>query len=142
MLRSIAHELVGPIFWRYAHQISSGLQEYIEALSFAHYVEYGGLVSYEQAQANLCDDSGLPVGRTYMPSFAPALMKKILWLHPQLFPLPLPDYVLGICDLTGELMRLAISSISKPNGRMKASQISLFVRGCKAGKNMFERVGD
>lgn len=31
-------------------------------------------------------------------------------------------------------MRLAISSISKPNGRMKASQISLFVRGCKAGK--------
>ena len=31
-------------------------------------------------------------------------------------------------------MRLAISSISKPNGRMKASQISLFVRGCKAGE--------
>jgi predicted translin family RNA/ssDNA-binding protein len=56
--------------------------------------------------------------------------------HPQLFPLPLSDYVLGICDLTGELMRLAISSISKPNGRMKASQICLFVRGCKAGKTM------
>ncbi len=34
-------------------------------------------------------------------------------------------------------MRLAISSISKPNGRMKASQISLFVRGCKAGKTKF-----
>jgi hypothetical protein len=34
-------------------------------------------------------------------------------------------------------MRLAISSISKPNGRMKASQISLFVRGCKAGKTEF-----
>src|SRR5260221_3470940 len=88
-----------------------------EALSFAHYVEYGGLVSYEQAQANLCGDSGQPVGRTYMPSFAPALMRKLPWLHPQLFPLPLSDYVLGICDLTGELMRLAISSISKPNGR-------------------------
>src|ERR1700678_4041352 len=56
----------------------------------------------------------------------------------QLFPLPLSDYVLGICDLTGELMRLAISSISKPNGRMKASQISLFVRGCKAGKTKFQ----
>ncbi|KAI9511802.1 Translin [Russula earlei] len=109
MLRRTAHELVGPDFWRYAHCISSGLQEYIEALSFVHYVEYGGLVSYERAQANLCDDTG----------------------HP-LFPLPLSDYVLGICDLTGELMRLAISSISKPNGFMKASQISLFVRGCKA----------
>jgi hypothetical protein len=34
-------------------------------------------------------------------------------------------------------MRLAISSISKPNGRTKASQISLFVRGCKAGKVLF-----
>ncbi|KAI0004135.1 Translin [Russula compacta] len=109
MLRSITHELVGSRFWRYAHNISSGLQEYIEALSFVHYIEHGGLISYERVQANLCDDAGQP-----------------------LFPLPLSDYVLGVCDLTGELMRLAISSISKPNGRMKASQISLFVRGCKA----------
>jgi predicted translin family RNA/ssDNA-binding protein len=62
MLRSIAHELVGPRFWRYAHNISSGLQEYIEALSFVHYVEHGGLVSYERVQANLCDDTGQHVG--------------------------------------------------------------------------------
>lgn len=61
MLRSIARELAGPRFWRYAHNISSGLQEYIEALSFVHYVECGGLVSYERAQANLCDDTGQPV---------------------------------------------------------------------------------
>ena len=53
MLRSIAHELAGPSFWRYAHNISSGLQEYIEALSFVHYIQCGGLVSYERAQANL-----------------------------------------------------------------------------------------
>ncbi|KAI0001823.1 Translin [Russula vinacea] len=107
--RSIAHELVGPRFWRYAQNISSGLQEYIEALSFVYYVEHGRLISYERVQETLCDDAGQ-----------------------HLFPLPLSDYVLGICDLTGELMRLAISSISRPNGRMKASQISLFVRGCKA----------
>lgn len=62
------------------------------------------------------------------------MLRTVPNLHSQLFPLPLADYVLGICDLTGELMRLAISSISKPNGRMKASQICLFVRGCKAGK--------
>jgi len=109
MLRSVAHELVGPNFWRYANNLSGGLQEYIEALSFAHYVECGGLISYERVQENLCDDTGQ-----------------------HLLPLPLSDYVLGVCDLTGELMRLAISSISKPKGRMKASQISLFVRGCKA----------
>jgi len=108
MMRCIAHELAGPHFWRYANNVSSGLQEYIEALSFVHYVECGRLVSYERVQANLCDDTGQP-----------------------LFPLPFSDYVLGICDLTGELMRLAISSISKPNGRMRASKISLFVRGCR-----------
>jgi len=82
MLRSIAHELVGPNFWRYAHQISSGLQEYIEALSFAHYVEYGGLVSYEQVQANLCDDNGQPVGRTYMPSFCARVDEKFALIAP------------------------------------------------------------
>jgi hypothetical protein len=65
MLRSIAHELVGPRFWRYAQNISGGLQEYIEALSFVHYIEHGRLVSYEQVQAILCDDTGHHVGPVY-----------------------------------------------------------------------------
>jgi hypothetical protein len=63
VLRGIAHELVGPRFWRYVQNISGGLQEYIEALSFVHYIEHGGLVSYEQVQAILCDDTGQHVGR-------------------------------------------------------------------------------
>lgn len=63
VLRSIAHELVGARFWRYAQNISGGLQEYIEALSFVHYIEHGGLVSYEQVQAILCDDTGQRVSR-------------------------------------------------------------------------------
>lgn len=45
------------------------------------------------------------------------------------------DYLLGVSDLTGELMRFAISSISKRGpGRSKASEVSSFVRGCKAGE--------
>jgi predicted translin family RNA/ssDNA-binding protein len=63
VLRSIAHELVGPRFWRYVQNISGGLQEYIEALSFVHYIEHGGLVSYEQVQAILCDHTGQRVSR-------------------------------------------------------------------------------
>ena len=63
MLGGIAHELVGPRFWRYAQNISSGLQEYIEALSFVHYIEYGRLVSYERVQTILCDDTGQQVSR-------------------------------------------------------------------------------
>lgn len=65
MLRSIARELAGPRFWRYAQNISGGLQEYIEALSFVHYIEHGRLVSYERVQAILCDDTGQHVGRIY-----------------------------------------------------------------------------
>ena len=61
IMENVAHELDGPRFWRYAHNMSGGLQEYIEALSFCHYVECGRLVSYEQVQANLSDDAGRPV---------------------------------------------------------------------------------
>jgi predicted translin family RNA/ssDNA-binding protein len=62
MLSKITHELDGFRFWRYAHNLSGGLQEYIEALSFAHYIEHGTLVSYEQVQATLCHHTGQPVG--------------------------------------------------------------------------------
>jgi predicted translin family RNA/ssDNA-binding protein len=63
VLKGIAHELVGPRFWRYTQNISGGLQEYIEALSFVYYIEYGRLVSYERVQATLRDDTGQHVGR-------------------------------------------------------------------------------
>ncbi len=62
MLKSLSHELVGPRFWRHAQNISGGLQEYIEALSFVYYIEHGRLVSYETVQAILCDDAGQHVG--------------------------------------------------------------------------------
>ncbi|KAH9175499.1 Translin, partial [Lactarius sanguifluus] len=85
-------------FWRHAQNISGGLQEYIEAFSFFHYVECGGLVTYEQMQANFsCKYNASQV-----------------------------NYAFGISDFTGELMRLAMTSMSKPNGRNKATQISEF----------------
>ncbi|KAG8734920.1 hypothetical protein FRC12_018288 [Ceratobasidium sp. 428] len=40
------------------------------------------------------------------------------------------DYLLGISDLTGELMRLAISTITRPGGRDRAFHIAQFVRKC------------
>ena len=40
---------------------SPGLQEYIEALSFAHYLEHRTLIPYTQVQASLCNDEGCPV---------------------------------------------------------------------------------
>jgi predicted translin family RNA/ssDNA-binding protein len=59
----------------------------------------------------------------------------------QYFILPLEDYLLGLSDLTGELMRFAISGISRRGGRSKASDVCAFVRRCKAGKLYFQFTG-
>ena len=49
-------ELQEDRFWRYQQNVSPGLQEYIEALSFAHYLEHGTLVTFDQVQRTLCGD--------------------------------------------------------------------------------------
>ncbi|KAH7883828.1 Translin [Phlebopus sp. FC_14] len=101
------------LFWRHQRSISPGLQEYIEALSFAHYLGHGTLVTYSHVQRTLSDNNG------------------VLY-----FPLPIEDYLLGLSDLTGELMRLVISGIARKGGRVRARQVCAFVRQCKAD---FER---
>jgi len=113
MYAGLTDELKDDRFWRYQRQVSPGLQEYIEALSFAHYLEHNSLITYKQVQDTLCDADGIPC-----------------------FPLPVSDYLLGLSDVTGELMRFAISSISRRGGRLKASEVCAFVRNCKAD---FER---
>lgn len=65
----------------------------------------------------------------------PTLAFRILTIKPrQYFPLPVEDYLLGLSDLTGELMRYAISAISQRGGRSKANEVCVFVRNCKAGE--------
>lgn len=61
MFASVRHELAGSRFWRYQRQVSPGLQEYIEALGFAHYLETGKLIRFEDVQKTLSDEQGSPV---------------------------------------------------------------------------------
>ncbi|TFK76827.1 Translin [Pluteus cervinus] len=110
----LKRELEGDRFWRYERQVSPGLQEYIEALSLSHFMEHGTLITYDQVQQTLSDSSGAP--------------------H---FLLPVYDYLLGLSDLTGELMRFAISGIGRRGGRAKANTICRFVRSCKADFDRF-----
>ncbi|KAK7694361.1 hypothetical protein QCA50_001547 [Cerrena zonata] len=114
MFAGFSHEVKGDRFWRYQRAVSPGLQEYIEALSFTHYLDTGRLVSYDEVQKSLSDNEGN-----------------------QYFPLPLEDYLLGLSDLTGELMRFAISSIPHRGGRAKANEVCAFVRNCKADFEIF-----
>ncbi|KAL4068281.1 Translin [Scleroderma yunnanense] len=106
---SLKVELEGDLFWRHHRSVSPGLQEYIEALSFAYYLGHASLVTFDQVQKTLLDVNGVP-----------------------LFPLPVEDYLLGLSDLTGELMRLAISGIARKGGHDRAREICTFVRQCKA----------
>ena len=61
MYAALKGELEGELFWRHQRQVSPGLQEYIEALSFAHYLEHGTLIKFEQVQDTLRDVDGVPV---------------------------------------------------------------------------------
>ena len=64
-------ELQGDRFWRYQRQVSPGLQEYIEALSFAHYLDHGTLITFEEVQRSLMDPQGVEVYS--IPLFRPRL---------------------------------------------------------------------
>jgi predicted translin family RNA/ssDNA-binding protein len=61
MFAAIAPELQGADYWRHRQSVSPGLQEYIEALSFAHYLEHEALITHAQVQQTLCADDGSPV---------------------------------------------------------------------------------
>ena len=88
LLKTIALELDGEDSYLFSRAYSPGLQEYIEALSFSHFLRNKTLISYEQVKGTFefSKEGG-----------------KDLDLNPF-------DYILGVADLTGELMRLCINS--------------------------------
>jgi predicted translin family RNA/ssDNA-binding protein len=81
---SISADTTGINRWRYERQISGGVQEFIEALSFEHYLTRQTLVTPDEASQALAGH----------------------------IPLTADDYVLGIFDLVGELMRFCITQIA------------------------------
>jgi predicted translin family RNA/ssDNA-binding protein len=93
-LLSIAPDLAGINAWRYQRQISGGIQEYMEAISFEHYLRYQKLIAVNEAAASLL-----------------------------VISLTDGDYILGIFDLVGELMRFAITAMAT-NGSLPGSEMS------------------
>ena len=92
---AVSRDLQGLNAHRYARQISSGCQEYIEAASFEHYLTTATLLPYDEAvtQMKQLDPDGPGVD------------------------LSQEDYLLGIYDMTGELMRFAITAMAT-NGEL------------------------
>jgi hypothetical protein len=81
---SIDPDLTGINAWRYQRQISGGIQEFMEAVSFEHYLRTQKLITLEEASKSL----------------------------PTAIDLTGDDYLLGIFDLVGELMRFAITTMA------------------------------
>ncbi|XP_041351318.1 translin-associated protein X-like isoform X2 [Gigantopelta aegis] len=88
----IAKELEGEDPYMFIRAYSPGLQEYIEAVSFYHFLKEGSLVGLNQVENDLMFNSteSPTVSQVYVPPV---------------------EYMLGIADLTGELMRLTINSV-------------------------------
>ncbi|KAB8302740.1 hypothetical protein EYC80_006093 [Monilinia laxa] len=89
LFTSISPDLTGINSWRYQRQISGGIQEYMEAVSFSHYLTEQSLIPLSTAQSSL----------------------------PEGINLTGDDYVLGIFDLVGEMMRFAITRMAT-NGEL------------------------
>ena len=81
---AIVPDLQGINGWRYRAQISPGVQELVEALSFQHYLVNKTMITIDEAQKML----------------------------PQGMLLTAGDYLLGIFDMVGELMRFVITTLA------------------------------
>jgi predicted translin family RNA/ssDNA-binding protein len=88
LFQNVIPDVTGLNSWRYQRQLSGAIQEFIEALSFNHYLQTQTLISHAEVVATL-----------------PA---EILVTE--------EDYLLGLFDLTGEMMRFAITSLSTGTG--------------------------
>ncbi|XP_037405285.1 translin-associated protein X-like [Triticum dicoccoides] len=102
----LVKELQGTDFWKLRRAYTPGVQEYIEAATFCRFCKTGtllGLAEINDSLLALSDESIEP------------LQINVL------------DYLLGVADLSGELMRLAIGRIS--DGEVEhAKNICAFVR--------------
>lgn len=87
--KAISPDVQGINAYRY-RSITGGNQEFMEAATFQHYLETQTLMSYDVAKSQITTLSG--DGGEVM--------------------LTVDDYVLGIFDMTGELMRFAITAMA------------------------------
>ncbi|EAL65071.1 hypothetical protein DDB_G0284837 [Dictyostelium discoideum AX4] len=89
---NIIKELDQQEYWKFQKAFTNGVQEYIEAVSFQYYIEFGALI---------------PLDSILIP------IKEALNLDSLgQFNISIDDYALGICDLSGELMRYSTGCVT------------------------------
>ncbi|XP_008320556.1 translin-associated protein X [Cynoglossus semilaevis] len=124
----IAEELMGEDIYQFHRAYTPGIQEYVEAVSFLHYIRHRRLISLEEINARLvfCSQGAAD-------ALSPG--SQVLTFH-----VTPSDYLLGVADLTGELMRMCISSVG--NGDIDTPfQLSQFLRQIHDGFSYIGNTG-
>ena len=141
LIGCIAEELEHDDYWKFARAFSPGMQEFIEAASLMEYLEHERVLTWEKLQADLANlprssgassadsvdklgkggggdsresaaDDGSADGAGTAGADAPAGEEEAAEPAKTIcMRVTLNDYVLGISDLTGELMRYAINCV-------------------------------
>lgn len=130
----IADELRGEDIYQFHKAFTPGIQEYVEAVSFQHFIRRRTLISLEEINARLVF---MRTEKTdpKAPTEAVSLGAHVLTFH-----VSPSDYLLGVADLTGELMRLCISSVG--NGDIDTPfQLSQFLRQIHDGFSYIGNTG-
>lgn len=121
LFKKIATELINEDCYQFIRAYSPGLQEFIEAYSFWYFLKHDSLIRVEQIRKELVFENALENTNTeevQQPKVDhhPAKDKPVpnSTANKKVF-IPPAEYILGISDLTGELMRLAINSVGQGN---------------------------
>lgn len=157
-IKQVAQELMGEDMYQYHKAFTPGLQEYVEAVTFQHFIKTQSLISIEDINKQLVFaakeeelNSNVPseppekstsesverpvcVCKSLQNSLPSSLDKLPSELSdtqqsPSVWSLKVTpvDYLLGVSDLTGELMRLCIGSVG--NGDIETPfELSQFLR--------------
>lgn len=132
----VAQELSGEDMHQFHRAITTGLQEYVEAVSFQHFIKTRSLISMDEINKQLVfttEDSGK---ENKTPS-SDAQEKQLVTWKLKVTPV---DYLLGVADLTGELMRMCINSVG--NGDIDTPfEVSQFLRQVYDGFSFIGNTG-
>jgi len=93
-IHRITDELEGFEYWRYQRAFSPGLQEFVEAVTFMQFLIDGSLLTIDKIHSMIAPNKQFTKRG---------------------FHLNFEDYIQGVADLTGELMRLCVTSASGGN---------------------------
>lgn len=132
----VAQELSGEDTHQFHRAVTTGLQEYVEAVTFQHFIKTRSLISMDDINKQLIFTTE-DTGKENKTPSSDAPDKQCGPWRLKVTPV---DYLLGVADLTGELMRMCINSVG--NGDIATPfEVSRFLRQVYDGFSFIGNTG-